>query len=89
MILLGNLLSLLASTCSIISTRAKNCKNTLLIQAIDSILFALSNLVLGGYSGVVINTCGAIRSILCALFKLNKIVKIVTFAKGCGVCPSK
>lgn len=77
MIILGNLFSLLASIISVISTRAKTYQKTLLIQTLDSILFTLSCICLHGYSGIVINICGAIKNLSCALFNIKTPIKIV------------
>lgn len=76
MLLLGNILSLLGSTCSFISTRAKTYKKTLLIQSLDATFFTLSCLCLGGYSGVVVNAVAILRNVCCACFKPSKWLKI-------------
>ena len=76
-IIAGNILSFLASLCSLTSTRMKTYKQTMLVQTLDASLFTLSNLVLGGYSGVVVNLCAAIRNLYCVFGKQNKIITYI------------
>ncbi|MBO5387549.1 MAG: YgjV family protein [Lachnospiraceae bacterium] len=86
MVLLGNIFSLLGSICSLISTRAKTYKNTLLIQTVDATLYTLSCLCLGGYSGVTINACAIVRNLSCVFLQLKNWMKVsfilVTFILG-------
>ena len=79
MIILGNIFSLLGSTCSFISTRAKTYKNTLIIQSLDATFFTLSCLCLGGYSGVVVNAVAIGRNLTCVFIDSKKWLRL-TFA---------
>lgn len=76
-ILIGNIIALIASALMVYSGYVKNKKKILIIQTIQIILFALSDLVLGGITGTIINIISSIRNILCYKGKLNIISKVI------------
>ena len=76
-ILIGNIIALIASVLMVYSGYVKNKKKILIIQTIQIILFALSDLVLGGITGTIINIISSIRNILCYKGKLNIISKVI------------
>lgn len=75
-IIAGNMVSLIASICSLVSTSRKSYKETMRWQTIDTALFALSNLILGGTSGLVTNSIASIRAFCCSKYEMNKALKI-------------
>jgi len=76
MIIVGNILALLASIFMVITGLIKNKKKIIYIQSIQIFLFILSNAVLGGITGVIINLVSFIRNILCYKDVFNLKVKI-------------
>lgn len=71
-LLIGNIIALLASTLMIIASYLKNKRNILLVQTGQMILFVLCNIVLGGITGIIINTASVIRNFLVLNNKLTK-----------------
>lgn len=80
MILIGNIFSLLGSICSLLSTRVKTYKKTLLIQSLDATCFTLSCIFLRGYSGIVVNSVAIIRNLSCAFLPLKAWMKWIFVA---------
>jgi hypothetical protein len=79
LIIIGNILSIVANTISIYATTKKEREKIYLIQSLDSVVFALANLVLMGFSGVVINMLGGIRNFI-AYKKKQTVSNIVIIA---------
>ena len=77
MVLLGNVIALIACLLMVYSGFIKKKKNILLIQSIQIGLSALSNILLGGFTGAIINALNCLRNILCYKNKLNIVWKIV------------
>lgn len=76
-IIIGNIVALLASFIMVYSGYVKQKKKIIFIQTIQLIMFVLSNIILGGFTGAIINTISCIRNIICYKDKLNKKVKII------------
>ena len=64
-IVIGNIISLMASAIMVLANYAKDKKNIIKLQTIQVGLFILCNLVLNGITGVIINTANLVRNILC------------------------
>ncbi len=77
MLIIGNAIALAASILMVYSGILKNKKKILYVQSIQIGLFTISNLVLNGIPGVIINAINFIRNILCYKNKLGLIEKIV------------
>ena len=73
----GNVIALIASLLMVYSGIVKNKKKILYVQSIQVGLFAISNLVLNGISGAIINTINFIRNIICYKNNLNLKIKIL------------
>ena len=81
-VIFGNIISLLASLLMTYSGYIKTKGKFLFIQIIQMSLSALSNFILGGTTGTIINLVNIIRNVLCYKNKLNKysIILILTLS---------
>ena len=77
MIFLGNVIALIASIIMVYSGTIKDKKRILLVQGIQIGLSVVSNIVLGGITGAIINALSFVRNILCYNDRFNKREKIV------------
>lgn len=77
LVIIGNIIAFIASIIMVYSGYIKDKKKILYAQTIQIGLFILSNIVLGGITGAIINVLNCIRNILCYKERLNNIVKIV------------
>lgn len=64
-IIIGNIVAFIAASISIFVGIIKNRKNIIFTQIIQSLLFSVSNFILGGYTATIINLMNIIRNILC------------------------
>lgn len=71
-VIIGNIISLLASVLMTYSGYIKSKGKFLIVQIIQMSLSALSNFILGGITGTIINLVNIIRNVLCYKNKLNK-----------------
>lgn len=71
-VVIGNIISLLASVLMTYSGYIKSKGKFLIVQIIQMSLSALSNFILGGITGTIINLVNIIRNVLCYKNKLNK-----------------
>lgn len=76
-LLIGNLLALLGSLLMVYTGILKKKNKIILFQTIQIGLFVLSNIILGGITGAIINALSMIRNILCYKNKLGLVQKIV------------
>ena len=77
MIIIGNIIALIASLIMVYTGILKNKRKILYFQTIQIGLFVVSNLVLGGISGAIINAISIIRNVLCYKEKLGLKEKII------------
>ena len=77
MIIIANIIALIASILMVYSGILKDKKKILFFQSVHIALYVVSNALLKGISGVIINTLSFIRNILCYNNKLNFAVKII------------
>lgn len=70
-LIIGNVVALLASLAMVTSGLLKNKKQILFVQTIQIGLFVISNLVLGGIVGAIVNALSLIRNIICYKDKLD------------------
>ena len=73
---IGNIIALVGSILMIYVGTIKDKKRILYVQSLQIGLFAISNLVLNGISGFIINTINFIRNIICYKELLSLKVKI-------------
>lgn len=71
-VVIGNIISLLASVLMTYSGYIKSKGKFLIVQIMQMSLSALSNFILGGITGTIINLVNIIRNVLCYKNKLNK-----------------
>lgn len=76
-IVIGNTVALIASIIMVYTGFLKKKKEILYFQTIQTGLFVLSNIILGGITGAIINVIGCIRNILCYKNKLGLTSKII------------
>lgn len=76
-IIIGNIIALIASIIMVYSGFLKQKKTILYAQTIQIVLSVLSNIVLGGITGAIINALSCVRNILCYKNKLDLKAKII------------
>ena len=79
-LVIGNIIAIIASILMVYSGLIKNKNKIIYVQTIQIGLFTLSNLILGGFSGAIINFLSCIRNILSYKNKLGLIAKIIISA---------
>ena len=79
-IIIGNIIALIASIIMVYSGYLKEKKKILYVQTIQIGLSVLSNIVLGGITGAIINVISCVRNILCYKEKLYNTSKIILIA---------
>lgn len=76
-LIIGNIIALIASILIIVISCAKNKRIIIILQTIQVALLTLSNIILGGIPGAIINAITIIRNILCYKNKLTKINVVI------------
>lgn len=76
-IIIGNIIGLIAAIIMMLSGVIKSKKNILIWQTIQIGITVISNIILGGITGIIVNLLSVIRNILCYKDKLNIIAKII------------
>ena len=84
-IIIGNIIALIASILMVFAGLQKKKKKILFIQIIQIALSVISNLVLGGYTGAIINLISCVRDILCYKDKMGNKEKIIIIALAVGL----
>ena len=75
-VIAGNIIALIGSILMTYSGLLKKKETIIIVQTIQIILFIISNLILGGITGAIINLISCIRNILCYKDKLKSKEKI-------------
>ena len=76
-IIIGNIVALIASLLMVYSGVIKQKKKILYVQAVQIGLSVISNIILGGIVGAIINALSCVRNILCYKDKLGIKEKII------------
>lgn len=76
-LIIGNIVALIASILMVYSGIIKQKKKILYVQSIQIGLFVISNLILNGIPGVIINAISFVKNILCYKNKLYFKEKII------------
>ena len=84
-IIIGNIIALIASILMVLAGFQKKKKKILFIQIIQIALSVISNLVLGGYTGAIINAVSCVRDILCYKEKMGDKEKIIIIILAVGL----
>lgn len=75
--IIGNIIAFIASIIMVYTGYIKEKKKILYVQAIQIGLFVVSNIILGGITGAIINAISCVRNILCYKEKLNTLSKTI------------
>ena len=73
----GNIIALIASILMVISGSIKDRKKIIYVQTIQILFFTISDIILGGYTGAIINLISLVRNILTYNDKLTNIAKAI------------
>lgn len=73
----GNIVALIASMLMVYSGSVKNRKKIIYIQTVQILAFTLSNLILGGFTGAIVNLISLVRNILCYKDNLTNDKKLI------------
>lgn len=84
-IIIGNALALVASILMVIAGLQKKKRTILFFQITQIGLSVISNIVLGGYTGAIINALSCVRDILCYKEKLGTKEKIIIIVLAIGL----
>ena len=76
-IVIGNIVALVASLLMVYTGIIKRKEKIVLIQTIQIGLSVLSNIILGGITGAIINAISCVRNILCYKEKLGTTAKVL------------
>ena len=76
-IIIGNIIALIASILMVYSGMLKQQKKILYFQTVQIGMSVISNIILGGITGAIINALSMIRNILCYKNKLGLKEKII------------
>ena len=85
-LIIGNAIALIASLLKVCSGIVKSKKKILCFEMAKCGLAVISNIVLGGLTGAIINAVGCIRSVLCYKEKLGIKEKIVITIISITLC---
>lgn len=73
----GNIVALIASMLMVYSGSVNNRKKIIYIQTVQILAFTLSNLILGGFTGAIVNLISLVRNVLCYKDKLTNDKKLI------------
>jgi hypothetical protein len=76
-LIIGNIFALIASLLMVYTGLIKKKKKILLVQSLETLSFVVSNIILGGISGIIINSMNLINLFLCYNNKLKYIPKLL------------
>ena len=85
-VLVGNIVALIASLIMVYSGIVNNRKKVIILQTIYIGLFIISDLLLDGFSGAIINTLSILRNVLAYHDKLDINSKVVISILGIITC---
>lgn len=76
-LIIGNVIAFIASIFMVIAGLLNNRKQILIVQTVQMGLFIVSNIVLGGYTAVVVNAISIIRNLIAYKGKLTNNVSYI------------
>lgn len=74
-VVIANIIALIGSIFMVVASYVKSDKMCVLLQSIQIFMFIISNILLKGLTGVIINTLSLVRNILTYKKKLNTFIK--------------
>lgn len=85
-ILVGNIIGFIGALSMVLVGLQKKKKDILAVQNIQMVLLTISNLILGGVTGAIVNVVGIFRNYLCINKKLTpfwiEIITVITIVLG-------
>lgn len=84
-IIIGNVIAFVASILMVYSGYIKIKEKIIFWQTIQIFLSVVSNIVLGGITGAIINALSCVRNILCYKNKLDKKAKVILIILSIGI----
>lgn len=81
-IIIGNVLTVIAMVFMLFAVSQKDNKKLIIIQGVSHFFFALSGIVLKGYSGVVQDVIGFVRNLAISKRIINKSIRIFLLTAG-------
>lgn len=84
-VIVANVIALIASVMMVYSGILNNKKKILWIQTIQIGLSVISNIILGGITGAIINGISLVRNIICYKEKLTTSIKVIITAVSIGL----
>ena len=76
-LIVGNIIALIAAVIMMYTGYVKNKKKIIFLQTVQIGMSVISNLVLGGISGAVVNAVSCVRNIVCYKNKLDMKAKMI------------
>ncbi|MGN0447108.1 MAG: YgjV family protein [Acutalibacteraceae bacterium] len=76
-IIIGNAVALFASLMMVLAGLLRDKNKIIITQTVQIGSFVVSNLILGGVSGAIVNAVSCVRNLLCFFGKFNKAAKII------------
>ena len=74
-VLIANIIALIGSIFMVVASYSKINKRSVIYQSIQIFAFIISNIILGGITGIIINSLSLLRNLLTSIGKLNNIFK--------------
>ena len=74
-VLIANIIALIGSIFMVAASYSKINKRSVIYQSIQIFAFIISNIILGGITGIIINSLSLLRNLLTSIGKLNNIFK--------------
>lgn len=74
-LLLANIIALIGSLFMVVASYVKSDKLCIMLQSVQIFMFVISNILLKGITGVIINALSLVRNILTYKRKLTKLLK--------------
>ena len=81
-IIIGNVLTVIAMIFMLFAVSQKDNKKLIIIQGVSHFFFAISGIVLKGYSGVVQDVIGFVRNLAISKRFINKSIRIFLLTAG-------
>ena len=81
-IIIGNVLTVIAMVFMLFAVSQKDNKKLIIIQGVSHFFFAISGIVLKGYSGVVQDVIGFVRNLAISKRIINKSIRIFLLTAG-------
>ena len=79
-VVIGNAVALIGSLIMVYSGVIKDKLKIIYVQTVSTVVFTMSNIILGGITGAIVNVLSCIRNILCYKNKLGFKEKIIISA---------